>query len=553
MKIALVNACADTELPSGIKAIVAAIQEQVTADWAPKWGRIPPELYIAASANDVTPTDALILFVDQDADVPGALGYHDVNSTGIAFGRVLVQTLRDYGASLSQGSNSISVTTSHEVLELATDPYADWWCDLDDGQAEEPLETCLAGDTLVVLANGERVAIQTLAERGGFFSVRSAHGAARAGHARLTKQDAETVTVKLTDGSSFRCTPDHKIMMSDGSYLDADLLVPGSRLRGQMGPSFSVPGLLDRGSSDTKTLGSNVAGFVRGTKIDDVGFRELGTPVRLPAQVTVPGHSAFGRSVEHVFAVRAEEEMIGTDARPNVASMTDLESVRNGLSGVQFVRKSVSKDGVSINADLSVARAALRADPQPASARLLHLDPEALFDRSFASVVGGESFVRRAVHPMALPVRRAHSFRSKQSSTAGHGTEPHDRVVYSVEESGKCDVYDLTVPKHRNFAIGAGVFVHNCDRVEGDAYEINGISVSNFLLPQAFRMGTGEGPFDQLGKLISRGGMTPGGYQTLRRGGPTGSVAQVFGAMVPDWKKEMKRLLGSRTARRSNV
>lgn len=232
MRIAFVNACSDAELlPSALAVIVTALQEQLVTDWAPQWGRIPPELYIAASADDVAPTTALILFVDQDADVPGALGYHSVNATGVAYGRVLVKTLRDYGATLSSGANSISVTASHEVLELATDPFADWWCDVDDGLTEEPLETC--------------------------------------------------------------------------------------------------------------------------------------------------------------------------------------------------------------------------------------------------------------------------------------------------------------------------------DRVEGDAYEVLGVSVSNFLLPAAFRMGVGEGPYDKLGKLTTRGGMTPGGYQTLRNGGPTGSVAQVFGDAIPDWKKEMKRLLGSRTARRS--
>jgi hypothetical protein len=88
-----------------------------------------------------------------------------------------------------------------------------------------------------------------------------------------------------------------------------------------------------------------------------------------------------------------------------------------------------------------------------------------------------------------------------------------------------------------------------CDRVEGDAYEIDSVAVSNFLGPRAFAL-EGAGPYDWMRRLDTAWGMTAGGYCIRRRGGPTGAVRDVFGAQFPEWKRAMKRRAGSRWARR---
>ncbi len=76
-----------------------------------------------------------------------------------------------------------------------------------------------------------------------------------------------------------------------------------------------------------------------------------------------------------------------------------------------------------------------------------------------------------------------------------------------------------------------------CDRVEGDAYAIGNVSVSNFLGPRAFSMGAG--PYDRLGLLANAWDMTAGGYKIRRQGGPSGTVTQVFGAKMPAWKRAL--------------
>jgi hypothetical protein len=93
------------------------------------------------------------------------------------------------------------------------------------------------------------------------------------------------------------------------------------------------------------------------------------------------------------------------------------------------------------------------------------------------------------------------------------------------------------------------------DRVEGDSYPIDGVSVSNFLGPRAFR--DGLGPFDFLGMqgdhrgLVSPFQIRPNGYAIRRVGGPSGKTSSVFGASYPEHRREAKIAAGSRFARRS--
>lgn len=91
--------------------------------------------------------------------------------------------------------------------------------------------------------------------------------------------------------------------------------------------------------------------------------------------------------------------------------------------------------------------------------------------------------------------------------------------------------------------------VELCDRVEGDSYDIDGIAVSNFLGPRAFR--PGDGPYDHLGLLKHPFDLTAGGYAIRRSGGPTGHTTQLFAAEYPVWKRDLKvRRRASRGLRR---
>lgn len=87
--------------------------------------------------------------------------------------------------------------------------------------------------------------------------------------------------------------------------------------------------------------------------------------------------------------------------------------------------------------------------------------------------------------------------------------------------------------------------VELCDRVEADVYNINGVDVSNFLGPRAFR--DGPGPYDWMGLLASPFELRPGGYAIRRNGG---KVFNVWGSAYPEHRKMLKTAADSRFAKR---
>lgn len=76
-----------------------------------------------------------------------------------------------------------------------------------------------------------------------------------------------------------------------------------------------------------------------------------------------------------------------------------------------------------------------------------------------------------------------------------------------------------------------------CDAVQGDKYVIDGIPVSNFVLPEYFVEGS-DGPYDHLRTLKAPFSIHTNGYSavTLIRGGRVSNSTR-FGAEYPEWKK----------------
>lgn len=94
-----------------ITRCAVALEVQLQRDFAPHWG-IDGTVQAMSSA----PAGALPVYILDDSDQAGALGYHDNDPKLGPFGRVFAKTDRQYGLNWT-------VTTSHEVLELAADPF----------------------------------------------------------------------------------------------------------------------------------------------------------------------------------------------------------------------------------------------------------------------------------------------------------------------------------------------------------------------------------------------------------------------------------------------
>jgi hypothetical protein len=94
--------------------IVSALQKQVDAHFRPTWG-VAAAIVQVPKGGEV-PLDHAWIGVFDDSDQAGALGYHDLTPQGFPVGKVFAKTDQEYGASLS-------VTCSHELLEMLGDPY----------------------------------------------------------------------------------------------------------------------------------------------------------------------------------------------------------------------------------------------------------------------------------------------------------------------------------------------------------------------------------------------------------------------------------------------
>lgn len=96
-----------------VRPVVAALQTQVTRDFAPIWGRGADLVFVPSGA--LPPAGAWQLVLADTSDEAGALGYHDFTHEGLPLGKVGVKT------SMADGGRW-EVTASHEVLEILADP-----------------------------------------------------------------------------------------------------------------------------------------------------------------------------------------------------------------------------------------------------------------------------------------------------------------------------------------------------------------------------------------------------------------------------------------------
>jgi hypothetical protein len=100
----------DAELQGALPAFQAQIEE----DFKPVWG-FGADLHFIPKGG--TPTKGhWWMGVFDRSDQAGALGYHDMTSDGLPFGKVFYLTDKEYG-------EDWLVTMSHELLEILADPY----------------------------------------------------------------------------------------------------------------------------------------------------------------------------------------------------------------------------------------------------------------------------------------------------------------------------------------------------------------------------------------------------------------------------------------------
>lgn len=133
----IVDQSGDPAIAAALPRIVAALGRQVSEHVAPTWGRVVPALQFGGAAPD----GASQIVIRGGAAPEGELGDHDEDAQGDPRGQVFPKPILDSGGSILLGANSLSVTLSHELLELIGDASANLWADGPDGYSYA-LELC---------------------------------------------------------------------------------------------------------------------------------------------------------------------------------------------------------------------------------------------------------------------------------------------------------------------------------------------------------------------------------------------------------------------------
>ncbi len=160
MKIAVVNK--STLVSAGdVRTMTTAVSRQVRQHVAKAWEMVPPSVVYCASET-AAPVGAWKVLIFDDADVAGALGYHDDGPDGMPYGRVFAKVSLDNNV-------SISSVLSHEIVEIVGDPQANYWADAPDGKSYA-LELCDAveNDSYMVNVSGVDIEVSNFLLPGWF-------------------------------------------------------------------------------------------------------------------------------------------------------------------------------------------------------------------------------------------------------------------------------------------------------------------------------------------------------------------------------------------------
>lgn len=147
VSIDIVNYSSRPEIAPALPGIVVALGMQLANHVQPIWGRVLPTLHL----RKAPPPGSSTLAIFDNEDQCSCLGYHDETPQGLPYGKVFAETILANGGTIKDSANSISVTLSHELLEIVGDPSCNWWADNIDGYSYAmELADAVQGDAYLI-------------------------------------------------------------------------------------------------------------------------------------------------------------------------------------------------------------------------------------------------------------------------------------------------------------------------------------------------------------------------------------------------------------------
>lgn len=116
------NPSQPTVLPDTDAANIVEALNLQNNDVVAAWGAAKQATHVLVANAAAAPAGAVLAYFLYNADVAGALGYHDVDPQGNPYIRVFVETILSNGGTTLTGSLSVSVVAGHEADEEDVDP-----------------------------------------------------------------------------------------------------------------------------------------------------------------------------------------------------------------------------------------------------------------------------------------------------------------------------------------------------------------------------------------------------------------------------------------------
>lgn len=307
---------------------------------------------------------------------------------------------------------------------------------------------CFRGDTRIPLLNGRQLTLEDMAADGGPFWVYSLDEKKQIvpglAIALKTRTDAELMRVTVSGGDEIICTPDHLFMMNDGTYREAREL----------------------------RFNDSLMALYRRWQTRD-GYESVGTGKGTTRQTHVLVYEALHGPVPAGYVVHHRNH-VHFDNGPN-----NLELLEAGehSSHHRLVRPSLDNASSEFQAKRLAGMRRSNADPAMRAQRVAVATgniTQYMTERPehFREAVAG--YGKRGAPYLAqfnVTPRDCDDCGQTLPNPAAlrwhkHREHGYNHKVIAVEPlTERSDVYCLQVGKYHNFALAAGVFVHNCGMI----------------------------------------------------------------------------------------
>jgi tRNA-splicing ligase RtcB len=401
---------------------------------------------------------------------------------------------------------------------------------------------CFTADTLIPVVDGHAYPIGELARSGEeilVYALSQEHKIVVAkATAKKTHTNALLVKVTLDHGREIFCTPDHEFMLRDGVYRQAQDLEPGISL---------MPFNLRADKDGYQLVQHPATGTSQRVHWLMARCGLLGEIPRFEGQKTVIHHKNFAPSdnrPENLQFMGDRDHM--RYHRSHTEKFTHFQSQEFEARRIQAIAEKASTiEGHAYFAERGTKnildymarrpehfRASVAGDGERGKKYLLAYN-QSLVGRRKSSEIAHRQYVCETCGDTLTGGFGIHNHRRWR-----HGYNHKVISVELLEETA--DVYCLTVPDYENFALDAGVFVHNCGmmsaRSDLPADEATMDKKLKFNRAVMERVAFGAG-----GKSHRLGKVSENEFQNLVRGGAEYYVEK-YGATFDRSRAERHRI-----------